>query len=193
MWWSLNVHVGVIPLGILGAEFGLSFRQNVAASIIGTLLGAICTGFTGTLGPKLGLRQIACSRYSFGFWGAKLCSVLNVVIGGGFAVVNYVVVGQILSAVSDYKMSITVGIIIIAILSYVISIFGFKLIHTFEKYSWIGTFILMLVLIGQAAPHIDANAPGPAGSSGLAYAGTYLTILSINFCKFPGSFLLSHV
>jgi purine-cytosine permease-like protein len=90
LWWSLNVHVGVIPLGILGPEFGLSLKQSVAASIVGTVLGALCTSFTGTLGPKLGLRQIATSRYSFGFWGAKLCSVLNVLIGGGFSVVNYV-------------------------------------------------------------------------------------------------------
>ena len=94
------------------------------------------------------------------------------------------VVGQILSAVSDYNMTITVGIIIIAVLSYLISVFGFKMIHTFEKYSWIGTFILMLVLIGQAAPHIDPNLPGLDGNSGVAYAGTFLTILAINFCKF---------
>lgn len=148
------------------------------------------------------MRQIATSRYSFGFYGAKLCSVLNVVVGGGFAVVNYVVVGQILSAVSDYKMSITVGIVIIAIISYVISIFGFKLIHTFEKYSWIGTFILLLVLIAQAAPHVDTNAPGEDGTSGVAFAGTYLTIIAINFsnasgwcsiagdyyCQFPATF-----
>jgi purine-cytosine permease-like protein len=94
-----------------------------------------------------------------------------------------VVVGQILSAVSDYKMSISVGIVIIAIVSYIISVFGFQIIHTFEKYSWCGTFILLLVLIGQAAPHVDASLPGPAGSSGLAYTGTFLTILAINFCK----------
>lgn len=186
MWWSLNIHVGVIPLGILGPEFGLSLGQTLAASIVGIAMGALCTAYTGTLGPKLGLRQIACSRYSFGFWGAKLCSVLNVIIGGGFAVVNYVVVGQILSAVSDYSMSITVGIIIIAILSYLISVFGFKLIHTFEKYSWISTFILLLVLIGQAAPHVDASAPGEDGTSGVAFAGTFLTILAINFSNASG-------
>ena len=60
-------------------------------------------------------------------------SVLNVIVGGGFYVVNLVVVGQILSAVSDFTMSITVGIVIIAIVSYVISIFGFRMIHTYEK------------------------------------------------------------
>lgn len=129
------------------------------------------------------MRQIATSRYSFGFWGAKLCSVLNIVVGGGFAVVNYVVVGQILSAVSGYTMSITVGIVIIAIISYVVSIFGFRLIHTFEKYSWIYTFILICVLIGQAAPHVKTDFPGEDGNSGLVYSGTFLTIVAINFCE----------
>lgn len=129
---------------------------------------------------KLGLRAIATSRYSFGFWGAKLCSLLNIIVGGGYAVVNFVVVGQVLSAVSDYTMTITVGIVIIAVISYVISIFGFRLIHTFEKYSWIYTFVLLIVLAAQAAPHVDASIPSE--SSGLALAGSFLSILSINFC-----------
>ncbi|KAK0756037.1 hypothetical protein N5P37_011410 [Trichoderma harzianum] len=186
MWWSLNIHVGVLPLGLLGPEFGLSLKQSIAASIIGIILGALMTATTGTLGPKLGMRQIATSRYSFGFWGAKLCSVLNIVVGGGFAVVNYVVVGQILSAVSGYTMSITVGIVIIAIISYVVSIFGFRLIHTFEKYSWIYTFILICVLIGQAAPHVKTDFPGEDGNSGLVYSGTFLTIVAINFSNASG-------
>src|ERR1700759_2968378 len=105
------------------------------------------------------MRAIATSRYSFGFYGAKLCSVLNVVIGGGFAVVNVVVVGQILSAVSNYTMTIAVGCIIIAVIGYVVSIFGFALIHTYEKSSWIVTFILACVLIGQVAPYVDASLP----------------------------------
>ena len=95
--------------------------------------------------------------------------------------VNYVVVGQVLSAVSDYTMSITVGIVIIAVISYIVSVFGFRLIHTFEKYSWIGTFILFCVLIAQAAPNIDPYAPG--FDTGLGYAASFLSILAINFCK----------
>lgn len=53
MWWSLNVHVGVIPLGILGPTFGLTLKQSVASSIIGIVLGALTTSYTGTLGPKV--------------------------------------------------------------------------------------------------------------------------------------------
>ena len=53
LWWSFNVHVAVLPLGVLGPLFGLSLQQTVAASIVGTILGACCTSFTGTLGPKV--------------------------------------------------------------------------------------------------------------------------------------------
>lgn len=134
--------------------------------------------------PQLGLRQIACSRYSFGFWGAKLASVLNVLVGGGFAVVNVVVCGQILSAVSDYTMTISVGCVIVAVISYVISVFGFSIIHTYEKYSWIAAFILLCVLLGQARPHVSASVP--AQDTGLAFAGYFLTFLALNFSSASG-------
>lgn len=53
LWWSLTCHIGTVPIGILGPEFGLSFKQSVAATIVGTVLGALCTAYTGTLGPKV--------------------------------------------------------------------------------------------------------------------------------------------
>lgn len=65
LWWSLNVHVGVVPLGVLGPEFGLSLNQTIAAAVVGSLLGSICTAFDGTLGPKVSShsrRKAACVR-----------------------------------------------------------------------------------------------------------------------------------
>lgn len=183
-WWSLTCHVGTLPIGFLGPQFGLSLNQSVAMIVVGTLLGALCTSYCGTLGPKLGLRAIATSRYSFGFYGAKLCSVLNVIIGGGFAVVNVVVVGQILAAVSDYTISLAVGCVIIAVISYVISVFGFAIIHTYEKYSWIATVIILCVLIGQVAPDVDASVPGL--DTGLGLSGSMLSFLAINFSSVSG-------
>ena len=97
---------------------------------------------------------------------------------------NVVVCGQILSAVSDYTMTISVGCVIIAVISYVVSVFGFAIIHTYEKYSWIVAFVLLCVLLGQAAPHISASAP--AQSSGLALAGSFLSFLALNFSSASG-------
>lgn len=53
LWWSLTCHVGTLPIGVLGPEFGLSLGQSVAAIVVGTMLGALCTAYTGTLGPKV--------------------------------------------------------------------------------------------------------------------------------------------
>lgn len=201
IWFSFNINVGVVPLGVLGPEFGLSLNHSIGASILGVALGSMCVGFAGTLGPMLGMRSVATARYSFGFWvsvmfssliygaliflqGAKLCAILNVIVCGGFSIVNVVVVGQMLSAVLDYTMSITVGIVIVSVIGYVVSVFGFRVVQIFEKYSWIFTFILMLVLIGQAAPHVDPSLPSL--ESGLAFSGAWLSILAINFAGASG-------
>ena len=54
LWWSMTMHVGTLPIGVLGPEFGLSLNQSVAGIVVGTFLGALCTAYTGTLGPKVG-------------------------------------------------------------------------------------------------------------------------------------------
>lgn len=59
LWWSLTCHVGTVPIGILGPEFGLSFNQSMSALVVGTVLGALCTAYTGTLGPKVNKQTVA--------------------------------------------------------------------------------------------------------------------------------------
>jgi hypothetical protein len=57
MWWSMICNVGKLPIGLLGPGFGLSLNQSAAAIVAGTFLGALCTGYTGTLGPKVSMRS----------------------------------------------------------------------------------------------------------------------------------------
>lgn len=53
MWFSMTCHVGTVPIGMLGPEWGLSLNQAIAGCVIGTVLGAMCVGYCGTLGPKV--------------------------------------------------------------------------------------------------------------------------------------------
>ena len=53
LWWSMTLHVGTLPIGVLGPTFGLSLNQSAAGIVVGTFLGALCTAYTGTLGPKV--------------------------------------------------------------------------------------------------------------------------------------------
>lgn len=58
IWHSMTLHVGTIPIGFLGPQFGLTLGQSVAAIVVGTFLGALCTGYCGTLGPKVSARML---------------------------------------------------------------------------------------------------------------------------------------
>lgn len=50
-----------------------------------------------------------------GWWPSRICAVLNVVIMLGYGMIDTVVGGQILSAVAGGKVSVTVGVVIIAV------------------------------------------------------------------------------
>jgi purine-cytosine permease-like protein len=71
-----------------------------------------------------------------GYFPAELCVLLNIVILVGYGIINVILVDQTLSAVSGGKMTIEVGIIVAAVISWVVSTFGMKAFHSFEKVSF---------------------------------------------------------
>ena len=108
-----------------------------------------------------------------GYWPSKLCVLLNVVIEVGYGVVDCLVAGLILNAVSDYKMTVIVGIIISAIIAWVIATFGIKWFHTFERYVWVPTVLVLFILIGSAGPNFNAHSS--SSGSGAVLAGNRLS------------------
>tara|TARA_R110002060_G_scaffold48588_4_gene59537 strand:- start:103 stop:315 length:213 start_codon:yes stop_codon:yes gene_type:complete len=69
-----------------------------------------------------------------GWWPVKICVLLNLVVLIGYAMIDAVVAGQMLSAVSrNGSLTVQVGIIITAIITWVITTFGIKLFHYFER------------------------------------------------------------
>lgn len=69
-----------------------------------------------------------------GWWPVKLCVLLNLIILLGYAMIDAVVAGQILSAVSaSGDLTVEVGIIITAILTWLVTTFGIKFFHFYER------------------------------------------------------------
>jgi purine-cytosine permease-like protein len=116
--------------------------------IIFNLLGIIPVASMACFGPASGLRTMVFSRYSCGYYGASIISVLNVITALGWASVNTIAGAQTLRVVSDDSLSIAIGIVIIAIISMVITFVGYKWIHIYERYSWIPVFIAYCVVAG---------------------------------------------
>lgn len=69
-----------------------------------------------------------------GYWPSKICAILNIVIMLGYGMIDCLVGGQILSAVADGRMSIVVGIIIIALITWLVVLFGMSLFQVYERY-----------------------------------------------------------
>lgn len=78
--------------------------------------------------------------------------------------VNSIVGGQVISTLSNGKCPLVVGVILIAIISLVIALLGYKFVHHFERFSWIVMIILFCIVAGLGAKHFF-NAPWSTGKA----------------------------
>ncbi len=173
MWLSSNLVLSTIALGALAINvFGLGLWDGIGVVVVFNLLGVLPVAFFSTLGPKLGLRQMTISRFSFGWVGAMLMALFNVAACIGWSVVNVIVGGQLIAALSNGAIPNWVGILVIAALTTLVSLYGYRYVHRYERYAWIPMALIFLLMFIVAAP----NATGVAAkSSGLAYVASLLS------------------
>lgn len=90
----------------------------------------------------------------------------NILACVGWAAVNVIVGAQLINAI-NHDVPGYAGILVIAFSTLIICTFGYKLVHIYERWSWIPCFIIFLVALGTFAHsgNFDARAPlsrGPA-------------------------------
>src|SRR5215470_4494991 len=114
MWLSANLVISTVGLGALAIPiFGLGFWDSLAIIIIFNALGVLPVAFFSTLGPKLGLRQMTISRFSFGWVGGIIMALFNVAACIGWSAVNVIIGGQLITALSSGKIPAWGGVLII--------------------------------------------------------------------------------
>ncbi|CAG7920334.1 unnamed protein product [Penicillium olsonii] len=177
MWASATMNISCFSTGFLGKQFGLSLGQTIPIVMFATLLGAMVTGWCATMGPGTGLRQVAIARFSFGYYPSSIIALLNVIEQLGWASVNCITGGLALSAVSDGRVSIAVGVVIIACVSLLFSFVGLRGVLLYEKYAWMLFFVIFMIIYGEAAHR--ANISAPPTVSGLERSGNVLSLISV--------------
>jgi NCS1 nucleoside transporter family len=162
MWLSANTVISTIALGALATSvFALGFWDSVAAIIIFNVLGTLPLAFFSTLGPQLGLRQMTISRFSFGWIGTMVMVLFNVAACVGWSAVNVIVGGQLVDALSGGAIPRQVGILVITMVTTLITIYGYKHVHRYQRYAWIPMAVIFLILLVTAGPHMSF-VPAPA-------------------------------
>ena len=175
MWFSANLVISTIALGALAIPvFGLGFWDSVAVIIIFNVLGTLPVAFFSTLGPKLGLRQMTISRFSFGWVGGIIMAIFNVAACIGWSAVNVIIGGQLIAALTNGAIPRWAGILIIAILTTLVSIYGYRYVHRYERFAWIPmAIIFIIILIVSAGKFVAVPTPafGAAEIAGLLSFG----------------------
>lgn len=162
LWMSSNLVISTVAIGVLATSiFHLGFWDSVGAIILFNIFGDLPVAFFSTLGPKLGLRQMIISRFSFGWVGAIIMALVNVAACTGWSAVNAIVGGQLVEALSGGTVARPVAILGIAVLTTIISIYGYKHVHSYARYAWIPIAIIFLIMVVIAVPKISFT-PTPA-------------------------------
>ena len=192
----------VVPsftIGVLGKPlFGVSFADSALVIIFFNLIGSFTVCFFSMFGARFGLRQMVLSRFWFGWYGVKLgefstlvklskllcanrvylVAAFNLCACVGWAAANIIVGAQLLHAVNSDVPGYA-GILIIAFCTLVIVFFGYKVVHAYEYWSWIPTFIVFLAVLGVFAHSGDFRSlPMGTGTSEL---GSVLSFGSVVF------------
>jgi purine-cytosine permease-like protein len=113
-----------------------------------------------------------------GWWPSKLIVILNIIVLLGYSLLDCVVGGQILSAVSpNGSMSVVVGIIIVAVITWAVTTFGISVFHYYERYAFIPQIVVCSILFGVSAKHYDLQTPSAGDPR--TVAGDRLSFFSI--------------
>lgn len=181
LWISINLAAVNIALGMLAPTvYALSFKDAALCAVFGSLFGSTAVAYIATWGPISGNRTMIFARYTFGWYPSKLIVLLNLIILLGYSLIDLVVAGQILSALStNGSLPLVVGIVVVAIISWVVSTFGIKIFHMYMRYAWLPQLIAVSILYGISASQYDLQAPSMGDSR--TVVGNRISFFSLCF------------
>jgi purine-cytosine permease-like protein len=170
-----NTVLPTFSIGILGPGlFGLGLGESVLYIVFINLVVAMIPAYFSVFGVRTGLRQMVVSRYMWGWWGGKVVSLLNVIACVGWSTINCIAGAQTLRVVANLHLSPAVGIVIIALITLVLGVVGYRQVHLYDRVAWIPVAIVFLIFLGLTAKDFVGS---PIGT-GITHTGNALSFCS---------------
>ena len=152
IWFAAQINFVTVLIGSLAVVFGLGFWPAAITCVTANILGALMNSAAVAMGPKLGMPQMPMSRAAFGYRGNYLPAFLaSTLFVGYFATTNIVgaeTVQQIWHSAPYTPVAIVLGVIAIAL-----TIYGYNLVHSIERYMSMALAVVFLVLTILAFAH----------------------------------------
>lgn len=180
-WFGNNVNVFNVVVGAVIVSIGLTFWWSLIAIAVGALIGALLIALHATQGPRLGVPQTVQSRGQFGFYGSAFIFPVVLLINVGFIAACLVIQAQAMTGVTS-ALTIPQWIVILAVPSVVIGIFGYRWIHRVMQATAVVVGLTLVIMFAQglrygALPMRESTWAWP--TSGLFMAGVALMIIDM--------------
>lgn len=196
VWFGANIAPINWLLGALGVQMGLGLWETFGVIAVGNIIGMSIFGVMVLLGQRTGLTGMLLGRRVFGRVGNYLPSAIQTTVVVGWCAVNTWVVldlvtallmkvGLVSSIEGHFALKATIGGVVMVI-QIIVSLFGYKAISTFEKWTVPPTVAILFVMTVAAWGFmgIDWNYAGslPAGGvSRIAAISSIMTAIGIGW------------
>jgi purine-cytosine permease-like protein len=138
--------------------YGMGLRDASLTILFFSMLCCIPPAFMGCGGYKTGLRQLIQARYSWGLYLVTIPLLLNAATVTGFSLIAAIIGGQTIAAISPGNVSVTVGIVITILISFAVSVLGFRALHFWERWTWVPNLIGLVVAVGCGGKFLSQQA-----------------------------------
>ncbi|KAL6307006.1 permease for cytosine/purines, uracil, thiamine, allantoin-domain-containing protein [Sparassis latifolia] len=150
VWFSANANVLTLAAGTVGPAFyGLGILDSLWIILVVDFVTCAIPAYYAVFGPKLGTRSMVQSRFSWGYYGAIIPSLLNVFSLEGYLILNCIIGGQTLAATSSH-LNATLGIVVVSLISFAVrtSPRHFTIgTHVYETVVWIPNVVAFIVMV----------------------------------------------
>ena len=163
LWFMSNAQIATLAVGLISITTGGDLLWSLVAIVLGILVGTFFMAAHSAQGPQLGLPQMIQSRPQFGYVGALLVWFFAFVQYAGFNVFNTVLAGEATSQ-GVHVGSPKTWFWLITIVGALIAVFGYNLIHKFERYLTYATILALAFLTIAALTKLSV--PGGAWDVG---------------------------
>lgn len=172
IWFTPNLVPAAFFIGVLALNLG--FALGAVAIVLGTVLGALLVSVLCSWGPSTGVGQLPLARLQFG---------KTVVVPGllmWFSTIAWDAINAIFGAEAIHLLihvPFWLGLLIVLVMQGLLGVFGYELMHTFERWGSIVLGLLFIAITVKIAAIGDFSSA--ATVHGGAQAGSFILMTTI--------------
>jgi len=174
MRFSPVIYLAPVVLAAAGIPLGLGLSGSISAILAGNFLGSIATAACATMGPRLGMPQVAMTRSAFGYVGNYLPAFLGILLFVGYFSLGTALGAKSLASLIDLPYAPVV--LIVSAASVLIAIFGYHFVQLLGR--WITR--VSIVVFAVVSIFLLVHGVGTGAQAKLS-GGGYLLVWLLEF------------